>query len=208
MNKSEIRSELANALSHGFGILFSLIGTMILVAKTAPSGSEQLMFAVAFYGFSMMQMFTFSTLYHGFFEPTAKRTLRIFDHISIFFLIGGTYLPFVVKYTDSTTATWFLTIQWIIIAAGVIKKVFLTGKYRLLSSLIYIGIGCMVFFLGSGFWKAMPEKSIIWLIAGGGCYIVGVIFYQNKKIPANHFIWHLFVLASAIMHWFAVYFTF
>ena len=200
-----IKTELANALSHGVGILFALVASPILTVMAFQKHNGVLTFAVIFYCFSMLMTFTFSTLYHAFFEPTAKATLRIFDHISIFFLIGGTTMPFVVQFTDSPTALGFLAAQWSLIAVGIIMKVFFTGKYRLFSSLVYIGLGSMVLLLGKDFLMAMPSGSTIFIGIGGLCYLIGVIFYQNERVPYNHLIWHLFVLAAAIAHYVAVF---
>lgn len=201
---SEINTEMANALSHGLGILLMVVAAPILIAYVVPKDNPTLTFGVAFYCFTILLMFTFSTLYHAFSNPLVKKTLRIFDHISIFFLIGGTYIPFVVLYTPPQTAQWFLGIQWTLIALGVVKKIFFTGQFRLLSTLIYIFIGCLVFFLGTDFWNQIPSKSIYLLAAGGILYLIGTVFYQNQKIPYNHFIWHLFVLFAAFCHYFAV----
>ncbi len=195
---------MANALSHGLGILLTVIASPVLISWTIQAKNPTLTFGVAFYCFTILLMFTFSTLYHGFSNPLVKKTLRVFDHISIFFLIGGTYVPFVLLFTPPQTALWFLIIQWGLISLGVVKKVFFTGQYRLLSTLIYIFIGCLVFFLDSSFWNLMPYKSIYLLAAGGILYLIGTVFYQNQKIPYNHFIWHLFVLFAAFCHYFAV----
>jgi hemolysin III len=204
LTPSEIKTELANALSHGLGILLTIIATPVLITLTVQKSNPTLTLAVAFYCFSMLLMFTFSTLYHSFSNPLVKKTLRIFDHISIFFLIGGTYAPFIVLFTPPQTAFWFFIIQWSLIALGVVKKIFYTGKFRLLSTLIYIFIGCLAFFIGSDFWHQMPQKSIYLLATGGLLYLIGVIFYQNQKIPFNHFIWHLFVFLAVVFHYFSV----
>lgn len=201
---SEIKTEMVNALSHGFGILLTLVASPVLIARVVQTNNPTLTFGVTFYCFTILLMFTFSTLYHTFSNPFIKKTLRIFDHISIFFLIGGTYVPFIILFTSSQTAFWFLIIQWFFIGLGIIKKIFFTGQFRLLSTLIYIFIGSLVFFLGSSFWNLMPINSIYLLIAGGILYLIGTVFYQNQKIPYNHFIWHLFVLFAAFCHYFAV----
>jgi len=205
-DQRELKSELSNALSHGLGILFTLISSPVLISKAIFSGaSESMVFGVAVYSFSMLLMFSFSTLYHAFFNPYVKQHLRIFDHISIFFLIGGSYIPFVLMFTSSPTAFWFLSVQWTLIFLGTIMKVFYTGQYRLLSSIIYISIGSMVMILGSAFWSSMKDFTFWLLVSGGLSYLVGVIFYQNRRIPNNHLIWHLFVLLAAVLHYFAVY---
>ena len=204
LTPSETKTELANALSHGFGILLTIIASPVLITLAIRKANTTLTFAVAFYCFSILLMFTFSTLYHAFPNPLVKKTLRIFDHISIFFLIGGTYAPFIVIFTPQQTAFWFFTIQWSLIALGVILKIFYTGKFRLLSTLIYIFIGCLVFFIGSDFWHQLPQNSIYFLITGSLLYMIGVVFYQNQKIPFNHFIWHLFVLLAVVFNYFSV----
>lgn len=201
---SEIRTEMVNALSHGLGILLTVVASPVLIARVVQTNNPTLTFGVAFYCFTILLMFTFSTLYHAFSNPLVKKTLRIFDHISIFFLIGGTYVPFIILFTSSQTAFWFFIIQWTLIALGVVKKVLFTGQFRLISTLIYIFIGCMVIFLGSSFWNLMPENSIYLLIAGGILYLIGTVFYQNQKNQYNHFIWHLFVFFAAFCHYFAV----
>jgi hemolysin III len=201
---SEIKTEMANAFSHGLGILLTVVASPVLIYRVIQTNNPTLTFGVAFYCFSLLLMFTFSTLYHSFSNPLIKKTLRIFDHISIFFLIGGTYAPFVILFTSPQTAFWFFIIQWFFIGLGVIKKILFTGQFRLISTLIYIFIGCMVFFLGSSFWNLMPENSIYLLIAGGILYLIGTVFYQNQKIKYNHFIWHLFVFFAAFCHYFAV----
>ena len=199
-----IKTELANALSHGIGILFAIIASPVLIAVTVQKGNPSLIFAVAFYCFTMLMMFCFSTLYHAFQQPEVKKTLRVFDHISIFFLIGGSYGPFIVLFTEPKTAFWFLFIQWILIVIGAILKIFYTGQFRLLSSLIYLGLGCMVFTLGKGFWLAISTKSMYYLLLGGFFYAVGIYFYQNQKMKNNHLIWHFFVLFAAISIYVAV----
>lgn len=203
-NPSEIKSEVANSILHGLGILFTIVATPVLVSMASSKASPLLLFAVPFYCFTLLLMFTFSTLYHAFSNPIAKKVLRVFDHISIFFLIGGTYAPFIVLFTPPQTALYFFVIQWTLITLGIVKKIFYTGQFRLVSSLIYIFIGCMVFFLGNDFWGQLPQNSIYLLVGGGASYLIGVIFYQNQKIPYNHFIWHLFVLFAAVLHYFAV----
>lgn len=201
---SEIKTEMANALSHGLGILLTVTASPILIARVTQTNQPILTLGVAFYCFTILLMFTFSTLYHAFSNPLVKKTLRIFDHISIFFLIGGTYIPFVIIFSSPQNAFWFLIIQWICIILGVVKKIFFTGQYRLLSTLIYIFIGCSGLFLGSRFWSLIPDQSIYLLLTGGILYLIGTVFYQNQKIRYNHFIWHLFVLFAVFCHYIAV----
>lgn len=203
-----LKHEIANALSHGLGFIISLVATPLILIKAHDNQPQHILLGVSLYCLTLMTMFASSTLYHSVNNPQVKFALRKFDHISIFFLIGGSYIPFVLMFTDSPTAFWFFVGQWTLIFLGVIKKLFLTGKYRLLSSLVYIIIGCLVFFLPSSFWSKIPSSAVSFLIAGGLLYLIGVIFYQNKRIPYNHFIWHLFVFLAAYSHFLAVYLSF
>ncbi len=204
-NERLIKSEIANAFSHGLGIILTLAFGPLLIIKAQNSGVNKLGLGIAIYCFGLLMVFTFSTLYHAFSNPLAKRALRVFDHISIFLLIGGSYIPFVMLFTEAKTAHLFFIIQWSLIVLGIIKKVFYTGRFRLLSSLIYIFIGCLIFFIDFNFWRKIPDTSLYFVIAGGLSYLFGVIFYQNQNIPYNHFIWHLFVLFAAICHFIGVY---
>lgn len=203
-NNYATKTELANALSHGIGILMTIVGTPLLILQIDPNNLT-LRFGVGFYCFTLLMMFSSSTIYHAVTEPFIKKNLRIIDHISIFFLIGGSYMPFIILLTPANTAFWFLIVQWSLILAGITLKIFFTGQYRLLSSGIYIFMGCMVFLLGADFWHKIPSVSAYLVLAGGASYIGGVYFYQNQKIPYNHFIWHLFVLLAAILHYLSVF---
>lgn len=207
-NERKLKTELANALSHGIGIILILAFSPLLFLKAHESGIPLLAPSVSFYVFGLLMVFTFSTLYHATENPMAKAILRVADHISIFLLIGGTYLPLVILYADPVRAKWLLIVQWIVIVAGVINKTFFTGRFRLLSSLVYIGLGVMVLAMGEKFWSGLPAVSFYLLIGGGLLYLFGVLFYQIRTWQYNHFIWHLFVLAAAILHFLSVWFAF
>jgi hemolysin III len=196
--------ERANALSHGIGAILALILIPFFWFKF--ESFPELYFSLGLYFFSILFMLIASTSYHAVQDIALKPKLRIFDHIAIFFVIGGTTLPFVIKYVSPEKAFNFALIQWSLIALGSILKIFFTGRFRLFSSLIYILIGAMVLTLGSDFWKAMPDFSFYSVLLGGLFYLIGVYFYQNRKIPFNHFIWHLFVLAALFTQAMALYY--
>lgn len=206
-NDRKLKTELANALSHGIGIILILAFSPLLFFKAYESGIPFLTAAVSFYVFGLLMVFTFSTLYHATENPAAKSILRIFDHISIFLLIGGTYLPLVLLHADPVRAKWLLTVQWVVISAGIVNKVLFTGRFRLLSSIVYIGLGGMVLAIGEKFWADLPLTSFYLLTGGGLLYLFGVLFYQIRTWQYNHFIWHLFVLAAAILHFLSVLFA-
>jgi hemolysin III len=195
--------ERANALSHGVGALIVLI--MIPIFWFKFESSPALYFSLSLYFFSVLFMLIASTSYHAVRNVALKPKLRVFDHIAIFFVIGGTTLPFVVKYVSSAEAFSFALIQWSLIALGSVLKIFFTGRFRLFSSIIYILIGAMVLTLGPGFWRAMPNFCYYIVLLGGLFYLIGVYFYQNRNIKFNHFIWHLFVLAALFTQATALY---
>lgn len=203
-----LRIEMANALSHGLGLILVLAFSPLLYLKAHGSGIPFLTLAVSLYVFGLLMVFSFSTLYHATQHPVAKGILRIFDHISIFLLIAGTYLPLVLLHADPVRAKWLLWTQWVVILAGLVNKIWFTGRFRLLSSLVYIGLGVMVLAIGEQFWASIPRDSFYYLVGGGAMYLLGVVFYQFRKWQYNHFIWHLFVLAAAVLHFLAVYFSF
>jgi len=131
--------------------------------------------------------------------------MRMWDHIGIFLLIGGTYTPIVCRYTDTRTAVIFLSVMWTLIAAGSILKIFFTGRYDRLSTFIYLFLGWMVVFIIQPIRAHMPFEIFMWILAGGLAYTLGVVFYKWRNLKYQHSIWHLFVLAGTVLQFIAVY---
>jgi hemolysin III len=202
--KLPIKQELVNSLIHGFGIIFGIISIPILIALTIKSGNTIGVIGAAIYGFCFLQLFTFSTLYHGFQHPQVKRVLEIFDHISIYFLISGTYTPFLLIYLDNSFGITLLSILWGLTAIGIVFKVFFTGRWNILSTIIYIAMGCIMVVGGRTFFTSIPSDVLTMIFIGGALYLLGVIFYLWEKYPYNHAVWHFFVLAAAICHYVAI----
>ena len=202
--KLPIKQELVNSLIHGFGIIFGIISIPILIALTIKSGNTIGVIGAAIYGFCFLQLFTFSTLYHGFQHPQVKRVLEIFDHISIYFLISGTYTPFLLIYLDNSFGITLLSILWGLTAIGIVFKVFFTGRWNILSTIIYIAMGCLMVVGGRTFFTSIPSDVLTMIFIGGALYLLGVIFYLWEKYPYNHAVWHFFVLAAAICHYVAI----
>lgn len=204
--QQSISEELANTITHGLGIVFCMIATPFLILLSA-KGSAAGMVAVSVFSFGMLMVYLSSTLYHAARNESTKRTLRIWDHISIFLLIAGSYTPIVYNYTDSSTATLFLSIMWGIVVLGVVKKLFLTGRYEKLSLLLYLALGWMAVFIIKPLLQNVPAEVWWWLAGGGLSYTFGTIFYRWKKLQYHHAIWHCFVLAGTIMHYIAIFIT-
>ncbi|MCL2765791.1 MAG: hemolysin III family protein [Treponema sp.] len=199
----ELRSEMVNALTHGIGVLFCIASIPVLSAIGANTGNIRGIIGATIYAFSFLMVFTFSTLYHSTQNQYAKKLLRIWDHISIYFLIAGTYTPFLLIYMLDGFGITLLSIQWSLVILGILFKIFFKGR-RILSTLIYIAMGWLLLVGGRKFFIAFPAPVMIMVIIGGGLYTLGCIFYLNKKIPHNHAIWHLFVLCAAVCHYVAV----
>ena len=202
--KLPIKEELVNSLIHGFGIIFGIISIPILIAFAIKSNNIPGVIGAAIYGFCFLQLFTFSTLYHGFQQAQVKRALEILDHIGIYFLIAGTYTPFLLIYMDNAFGITLLTILWGLTAIGIVFKIFFTGRWNILSTIIYIAMGCIMIVGGRTFFINIPQDVMTMILIGGGLYLLGVIFYLWEKYPYNHAVWHFFVLAAAVCHYVAI----
>jgi hemolysin III len=203
-SESRIQQELVNSIIHGFGIIFGIVSVPILIALAIKSNNTPGVIGAAIYGFCFLQLFTFSTLYHGFQQAQVKRVLEILDHISIYFLIAGTYTPFLLIYMDNAFGITLLTILWGLTAIGIVFKIFFTGRWNILSTIIYIAMGCIMVVGGRTFFINIPYDVMTMIWIGGGLYLLGVIFYLWEKYPYNHAVWHFFVLAAAVCHYVAI----
>ena len=201
----QLKLELANALTHGIGILFGIASLPILAALAAKTGNISDIVGVTIYAFGFLMTFTCSTLYHSVRDINLKKDLRTLDHISIYILIAGTYTPFLLIYMFNDFGITILAIQWALVLLGIGFKLFFTGKLKLLSTIIYIAMGWLMLFGGKTFFVVLPTPVLIMLMVGGGFYTFGCIFYLNKKIYHHHAIWHLFVLLAAVCHYVAVF---
>ncbi|MCH4552762.1 PAQR family membrane homeostasis protein TrhA [Aestuariibaculum lutulentum] len=197
--------EKLNATSHAIGAIFGVVALVMLILfqtnKTAYS-----LFSVIVYGLSIIVLFSASTLYHAVKHEKNKHYFRIVDHIGIYLLIAGTYTP-VLLITLTKSLGWPLFwIVWGIAAFGVVLKIFFTGRFSVFSTLLYLVMGWLIVFDFTNLSEAMASNGILLLFAGGLAYTAGIIFYAIEKIPYNHVIWHLFVLAGAICHFFMIFF--
>lgn len=199
--------ERANVISHLIGFCFGLIAIPLLLFRvgTADGSTGSMFMAVLVYGVSYLMVFGFSTLYHFQGEPTRKRVMKIWDHISIYYLIAGTFTPFLVAYATDKDAVLMLWVLWLLALAGTVFKVFFTGRFRIVSTLIYLGMGYLIFAAPDSFLEAMSDDSVFWIGLGGVFYTGGVLFYLVRKIPFHHAIWHIFVLAGAVSHFIGIW---
>lgn len=199
-----LRQELVNSIIHGLGILFGIICIPILITQAVRNGNYAGTVGAAIYGFSFLMVFTFSTLYHGLQRQRIKRLMKIFDHISIYFLIAGTYTPFLLIYMNNTLGITLLVILWGLTLAGTIFKCFFCGRWEIFSTIVYLAMGWIMLAAGRSFFINMPTPVITLVMIGAGLYTLGVSFYIWEKYIYSHAVWHSFVLTAAICHFVAI----
>ncbi|RME46634.1 MAG: hypothetical protein D6796_08775 [Caldilineae bacterium] len=198
--------EIANGITHGIGTGLSIAGLTLLVALAALFGDVWRVVSFAIYGATLILAYLASTLYHSLQHPGAKRVFRVIDHASIYFLIAGTYTPFLLVSVRGAWGWTLLVLVWGLALVGAGLKIFFIHRFERLSVLAYILMGWLSVVVLKEVLFHMPLGGLILLAAGGVAYTGGVIFYAWQKLPYNHAIWHLFVLAGSICHYFAVFF--
>ena len=199
-----IPEEIANMISHAVGALFFLIATPFLIAKT--TAEPWLLLGTIIYSVSLLMVYFSSTIYHSVYRLWLKKKLRVFDHISIYFLIAGSFTPFILMHIQTTLGWSILGVIRLMVLIGGVFKYFFTHRFNVVSTLAYVGMGGMAVFLITPLSEHLPDQSLFWLAAGGVSYLIGVPFYLWKNLYFNHFIWHLFVLGGSLSHFLAVWF--
>lgn len=198
------KEELANAITHGLGVFCSIAGGAVLIALAAVYGDAWQIVSASIFTSALVLLYTASTLYHAVSSATAKAWLKIFDHCAIYILIAGTYTPFTLIGLRGVWGWSLFGVVWALAVLGVIFKLFFTGRFRGLSTLIYIAMGWMVIVAIKPMSQALTPAELNWLIAGGLFYTLGTVFYMLRRIPFGHAIWHCFVLGGSVCHYAAV----
>ncbi|NQV16485.1 hemolysin III family protein [bacterium] len=196
--------ELANTITHGAGIAFSIAGLVLLVARSAMYGDVWQVVSFSIYGTSLILLYLASTLYHGFQSKRMKEIFRTLDHSAIYLLIAGTYTPFLLVTLRGPWGWSLFGLIWGLALLGISFKIIFGHKYNFVSTLFYLMMGWVVIIAIKPLLDALPLSGFFWLLAGGLAYTFGVIFYTWEKLPFNHAIWHGFVLAGSFFHFFAV----
>ena len=197
--------EMANRFTHTLGALLSVAGLVLMVVVAAQHGDAWQVTSSAIFGSTLVVLYSASTLYHSFQRETTRRLLRKFDHAAIFLLIAGTYTPFLLVTLRGPWGWSLFGVVWGLAIVGVVLKFRFAGRFNLVSTLIYLGMGWLVMIAIKPLFAALPAAGLGWLIAGGVSYSGGTIFYLWEKLPYNHAIWHVFVLGGSVCHWIAVY---
>ncbi len=192
--------ELWNVITHGIGFVASIVGLILLLRKYADSTTTSNI-AVSIYGASLINLYLVSSLYHGVIDEKKKFKLRILDHISIYFLIAGTYTPVLLISLQHALGIPLLYAVWGIAGIGLILKIFFTGKFEIFSLILYVVMGWLIVFDFSELKAVVPSEGINLLMSGGAFYTGGIVFYVWNKLKYNHVIWHLFVMAGSASHY-------
>lgn len=199
--------ELANALTHGVGLLASLVGLPILVLSALGRGELVAVIGTSVFGATLVALYAASTLYHAIPHPGLKQKLRVVDHAAIYLLIAGTYTPFTLGVLRGTWGWTLFGIVWSLAALGVLFKLwFGSGRFPRASTAIYVAMGWVVVIAIKPLVHSMEYAGLALLVAGGLSYTGGVVFYVDKRRAWTHPVWHLFVLGGSVCHYFAVLF--
>ena len=199
-----INEKIAHAVSHGVAAVASIVGLAVLVAYASLYGSMLHVVAVSVFGGSLILLYTASTLYHSIPIPAAEPVLHTLDHAAIYVLIAGTYTPFALVCLEGAARWWLFGLVWSMAVAGVIFKLFFTGRFDKLSVALYLAMGWLVVAFAKPVMEAVPLAGLAWLAAGGISYTVGAGFYLWRNLPYNHTIWHVFVVLGSVLQYLAV----
>lgn len=202
--KIDLRDEIASALTHGLGAVAALAGGSVLITLAALHGNAWQLGASIVFGITLLLLYVASTLYHSIQHPVAKARLKVFDHCAIYLLIAGTYTPFTLIGLRGPWGWGLFIAIWTLAIFGVVFKLFYTGRFKLLSTIIYIVMGWLVIVAIRPMLMALDGWTLGWLLAGGVFYTLGTFFYHRESIPYSHAIWHLFVIGGSVCHFVAV----
>ncbi|ELM6622999.1 hemolysin III family protein [Vibrio fluvialis] len=201
-----VKEEVANAISHGVGLILGIVGLVLLLVKAVDHRADALtIVSMSIYGGSMIALFLASTLYHAIPHQNAKRWLKTFDHCAIYLLIAGSYTPFLLVSLRTPLAFGLMIIIWSIALIGIIMKIAFVYRFKRLSLVTYLTMGWLSLIVIYQLALNLDVGGLTLLAAGGVVYSLGVIFYVAKRIPYNHAIWHAFVLAGCACHFLAIY---
>ena len=196
------KEEIANTITHGIGLLASMIGLYLLLTKTMHTDQW---LAVGIFGLSLILCYGTSTFYHWVGDLRWKYYLKIADHAAIYLLIAGTYTPFALYVVQGSLGSTLLIVIWSLAIIGVVFKLFYVKRFKRLSTFLYLGMGWMAVIAMKSLWQNLDTWGVSMLIGGGLSYSMGVYFFLKEKMPYHHAIWHVFVLGGSLLHFLCVY---
>jgi len=198
--------EKFNITSHAFGFVLSVVALVLLVRHASLYGNAWHIVSFGVFGISLITLYAASTVYHSAKKPVVRNRLRIVDHATIYILIAGTYTPFTLITLGGFEGWAIFAASWGMAVVGIILKIFFTGKYDLISTLMYVFMGWIIVFAIEPLIHNLSSEGLFWLVTGGVAYTLGAVLYSIKKIKFNHAIFHVFVLIGSACHFISVYF--
>lgn len=204
VNQFSLGEEVANAITHGVGMVFSIAGLVFLIIFSALYGSAWHVVSFTIFGVSMVFLYTSSTMLHSLPKGKAKDIFEILDHSSIYFFIAGTYTPFLLIAVRGTLGWTLFGIVWGVAMAGTIFKVFFVKRFVLVSTILYVLMGWLIVLTWPTLTEQIAKGGMTLLMIGGLFYTLGAIFYVWRFFKYHHMVWHIFVLTATILHYFTV----
>lgn len=198
-------NEVLNAITHGIGVILSIVGLVFLVQKGLEYGGAVEVTSYTVYGSTLILLYLSSTLYHSLTFTRARKVFRVIDHCSIFLLIAGTYTPYTLITIGGRLGAILTSIIWLIALLGVVCKTVWFKKFQGLSVWLYIAMGWISLFFLNYLYQGLGTRGFIWLMAGGVAFTVGALFYRLKHVKYMHVVWHLFVLTGTVCMFFSIY---
>jgi len=198
--------ELLNAITHGIGAVMALAGLIALIITSSIYGTRLHQISFIIYGASLVLLYLASTLYHSFRNAKIKYIFKICDHAAIYLLIAGSYTPFAMVILRGLFGWVVLGIVWSLAAIGIVQQIFFVKRFKIFSTLCYIGLGWFSLVFIKPLISALPPAGLYWLVAGGLLYTIGAIFYLYRKMPYNHTVWHFFVIGGSLCHFITILF--
>jgi len=199
--------ELVNTLTHGVGLVGSILGFVVLLIVAIVRGGTWQILGCAIYGATLVCLYAASTFYHGVSSPRAKHILQVFDHCAIYLLIAGTYTPFLLVNLRGSWGWSLFAVMWSLAVFGILLKLWFTDRFPILSVSAYVAMGWLGVIAARQVYLHVPLTGVVWIVLGGLAYSIGVIFYAYKKIPHHHAIWHLLVMTGSTCHYVAILYS-
>lgn len=202
--KYTLGEELFNAITHGIGALLSVAGCVVLLVRCHQLGDSVAAVSSAIYGTTLIILYTMSTLYHALANEKTKAVFRVFDHVTIYLLIAGTYTPYTLACLGGALGWTLFGIVWAAAIVGIVFSSISLRRFQKLSMICYIAMGWVILIAIKPLWQVIGTLPMVFLVIGGVLYTGGVLFYQMKESRYMHSIWHLFVIAGSIFQYFSI----
>ena len=196
--------EWLHASTHGIGILLSIAGLSWMLFVAVPTADPWRIVASVVYGLTLIALFLASTVYHGLYLSRHRALFQMLDHCAIYLLIAGTYTPFLLVAMRQNSGWWLFGSIWALATAGIVTKLWFRDRFPKLAVVSYLVMGWLILLAIPDLIASVSSSGIAWLVAGGLCYTVGVVFFAVRRIPYNHTVWHLFVLGGGVCHFLSV----